>query len=59
MVASLLSRHAPKLETLWVTGDGFAEDVTVAWEASHENRTPQMRRSLVYPRAPLGPHGLH
>ncbi|KAH0162480.1 hypothetical protein KCU67_g5928, partial [Aureobasidium melanogenum] len=54
-LASLVSRHAPKLEGLCFTGPGFGQDVKTAWEALHENCEPNMAYYNVYPLAPLGP----
>ncbi|KAH0365904.1 hypothetical protein KCU65_g5733, partial [Aureobasidium melanogenum] len=58
-LASLLSRHAPKLERLWFGGGTeLAKDVMAAWEALHEDRPPEMwdgRSYAAYPSAPLGP----
>ncbi|KAG9516470.1 hypothetical protein KCV07_g6740, partial [Aureobasidium melanogenum] len=54
-LASLVSRHAPKLEGLCFTGPEFGQDVKIAWEALHENRKPNMAYYNVYPLAPLKP----
>ncbi|KAH0336431.1 hypothetical protein KCU74_g2022, partial [Aureobasidium melanogenum] len=58
-LASLISRHAPKLERLcFGGGTEFGKDVMAAWKALHEDRPPGMwdgRFPPGYPSAPLGP----
>ncbi|KEQ58677.1 uncharacterized protein M437DRAFT_69823 [Aureobasidium melanogenum CBS 110374] len=54
-LASLLSKHAPKLEGLYFTSSGLGQDIKRAWEVSHENRQPDIESFAVYPQVPLGP----